>query len=105
MGIAQAGVVQPHFSYAEQAEFRLTFERVKSSLPQLFASFWHRWSYIPGETPALLVYGEDGNVTLCMVRESPGPYRAIGIALGGSHQPFSAIGPTISAVIKSLGLL
>jgi len=105
MGIAPAGVFQPHFSYAEQAEFHATFERVKSNLPQLFASFWHRWSYIPGETPALLVYGEDGGVTMCMVRENPGPYRAIGIALRGDYQPFSATGPTIGAAIKSLGLL
>jgi len=105
MGIAQAAAFQPHFTYAEQAEFNAAFDRVKSNLPQLFCSFWHRWSYIPGETPAVLVYGEDGSVTMCMVRESPGPYRAIGIALRGNYQPFSATASTISGAIKSLGLL
>ncbi len=99
MGIHEQMQRGDDFSALELAEFATSFERVKTRLPRLFKPYWHRWSYIPGETPAVLVYGEDGRLALCLVREDPG-YGAIGITVPGHVQywpPRSSIGEALSA--------
>ncbi|HSW13642.1 MAG TPA: hypothetical protein VLI06_12430 [Solimonas sp.] len=103
MGIQEKIEFRPEFSPIELHEFGNVFDTVRARLPKLFATFWHRWSYIPGETPALLVYAEDGAVALCLVREDRSLYRAICVGLHGAD-PYSATGPTIAAAIRSVGL-
>lgn len=87
------------FSPRELAEFASSFERVKARLPRLFKPYWHRWTYIPGETPAVLVYGEDGRLAFCLVREEQG-YGAVGITVPGHVQywpPRASIPEALSA--------
>lgn len=100
MGIHEQIQLGTRFSPQELAEFASSFEQVKSRLPRLFKPYWHRWTYIPGETPAVLVYGEDGRVALCLVREQPDLYGAIGITLPGHLQywpPRASIGEALGA--------
>lgn len=104
MGLPEQVQIEVGFSAAELAEFATTFERVKLQLPRLFASYWHRWSYIPGETPALIVYAEDGTVALYMVREDADLYCAIGITVLGDLQYWPARS-TIVEAIRAAGLL
>ncbi|HEY0913862.1 MAG TPA: hypothetical protein VGE22_03225 [Solimonas sp.] len=88
------------FSAEELAEFASSFERIKARLPRLFLRYWHRWTCIPGDTPAVLVYGEDGRLALCLVREQPDLYGAIGVTVPGHLQywpPRGSIGEALGA--------
>lgn len=105
---AAAGMMQMETQYAfsapELAEFASSFDLVREKLPRLFRAHWHRWSYMPGKTPAVLVYGENGQLALCLVREDQERYGAIGITVPG-HVQYWPPRPTISEALNAAGLL